>query len=206
MKRTMLTTVVLIVALTVCAAPNRNEVKRLKNFLQTATTHGKPNYQLLNIPLDEPAMWSGVKWSDDGHVTAIEWRDKKLGGALDVSGFTALQSIDVAHNELTMLNVTGCVSLLSLDVSHNHLSELDLDNCPKLMAINCYRNRLTTMPVTGTPMLKMLNCTGNLFVTLDVTAATMLETLYAQSCHLESLDVDSCANLSTLYCGYNHLT
>ncbi|MBQ6938338.1 MAG: hypothetical protein IJN35_00650, partial [Muribaculaceae bacterium] len=110
MKRMMLTATLLIAVLVVCAAPNKNEVKKLKEFLQTTSVHGKSNYQLLGVPLNEPAMWSGVTWNNDGHVTAIEWRDKKLSGQLDVSGFSALQNIDVAHNAITMLNVSGCVA------------------------------------------------------------------------------------------------
>ena len=154
MKRIMFTATLLMAVLGVCAAPNKNEVRKLRDFLQTESVHNKANYVQLGVSINDPASWNGVTWSNDGHVTAIDWHDKKLCGQLDVSGFAALQSMDISRNEITMVNVSGCTALQSLDVSRNHLSQLVLDNCPRLVAINCYRNRLTDMSVEGTPMLK----------------------------------------------------
>ena len=198
MKRILLAATVILFSLAINAAPNKKEVTQLKAFLQSQSAHGKPNYMLLSVPLDNPAAWRGVTWNGDGRVTAIDWHDHKLSGQLNLAGFVALQTLNVAHNEITMLDVSGCTSLQSVDVSHNHLAELDLDNCPMLVALNCYRNRLTELSITSTPRLKMLNCTGNLFVSFSASGAPMLETLYVQNCHLEHLDVDSCASLKSI--------
>ena len=62
-------------------------------------------------------------------MTAIEWKDKKLAGVLDLSGFTALTKVDVSRNKLQGLTVKGDASLSELNASRNKITEVDLAGC-----------------------------------------------------------------------------
>ncbi|WP_438590627.1 hypothetical protein [Duncaniella muris] len=69
---------------------NKNEAKMLKTFLSQTSAKGTSNAVQLGAQVNNPAAIQGVK-IQDGHVTEIEWKDKDLAGALDLSGFPALQ-------------------------------------------------------------------------------------------------------------------
>ncbi len=76
---------------------------------------------------------------ENGHITAINWKDKKLAGTLDLSGFDALQKVDVSRNRLTGFTADGDGVLTELNVSRNRLTEFSIENCPqisKLLANN----------------------------------------------------------------------
>ena len=111
MKRITLITAIFAISVAVCAAQNKAEVNLLKQFLRLPSVHGQTNYAHLGINIDNPSSWAGVEWGADGHVTTIDWHDKKISGELNLSGFKSLTSVNVAHNNLTKIDLTGCTSL-----------------------------------------------------------------------------------------------
>ena len=69
---------------------DKNEVKQLQSFLSQAAENGGTNAQALQVSdINAIAAIPGIT-VDGGHVTAIEWKDKKLAGSLDLSGFMNL--------------------------------------------------------------------------------------------------------------------
>ena len=100
---------------------NKSEVKQLRAFLQQTSATGETNYQLLEIsPKEKPTEWKGVTWKD-GRVAAISWADKKLNGALSLSGFTVLTHLDCARNQLTSFSFSNCPSLAHVYLSLIHI-------------------------------------------------------------------------------------
>ena len=84
---------------------DKNEMKQLQAFLSQPAEKDATNAQALNITdTKSPAAWEGVT-VDNGHITKIEWKDKHLAGTLDLSGFAALQEVNVSRNSLTGLTV-----------------------------------------------------------------------------------------------------
>ena len=117
MKKALLMIAIMLGSVTAFAQINKNEVKKLQEFLAQPAEKGGTNASQLKITdLKSPATWEGVTTSG-GHVTAIEWKDKHLAGSLDLSGFTALTKVDVSRNALTSLSVDGDAALTELNRS-----------------------------------------------------------------------------------------
>lgn len=85
---------------------DKNEAKQLKAFLSEPAKEGTNASALKVSDLNAIASIEGVT-VENGHVTAIEWKDKKLGGTLNLANFKALTKVDVSRNELTSLSVAN---------------------------------------------------------------------------------------------------
>ena len=94
--------------------------------------------------------------------------DKKLAGTLDLSGFDALQKVDVSRNRLTGFTADGDGALTELNVSRNRLTEFSIENCPQISKLLANNNRLTDIDMTNLPVLKTLNLANNYLVSLDL--------------------------------------
>ena len=131
----------------------------------------------------------------NGHVTAIEWKDKKLAGSLDLSGFGLSKSRREPQQDLGY-QCEQHPSLSQLNVSRNVLSSIDIEGCTALQDLKVYKNRLTDLNISGAPAITSINCSGNLLVELNVANSSTLKTLNCQSCNLEALYVNDCTNLT----------
>ena len=123
MKKALIMIAIMLGASTAAFAQNINksEAKQLKAFLAQTAENGESNAQALKIyDLNQLASVEGVTVVN-GHVTAIEWKDKKLAGSLDLSGFQALEKVDVSRNKISAINVSNTPSLSQLNVSRNVL-------------------------------------------------------------------------------------
>ena len=182
---------------------DKNEAKQIKAFLSAPAKEGT-NAQALKVSdMNAIASIEGVT-VENGHVTAIEWKDKKLGGELNLSNFSALTKVDVSRNELTGINVSNCGALVDFNAGRNKITNADFSGCANLQKVSVYKNRLSDITLDNTPLLNNLNVSNNLFVELNVSNNFNLKTLNCQGCHLESLNVSGCTALKNLYCGYNN--
>ena len=155
----------------------KNEAKQLQAFLSQPAVAAATNAEALRVsnPKDIASI-EGVK-VENGHVTAIDWKGKKLAGTLDLKGFTALTKVDVSRNALAGLDVDGATALTELNASRNRLTDFAVTDAPALVKMSINNNRLTDLNITGTPALKNLNCSSNYFVALDMSGAPALVTL-----------------------------
>ena len=189
MKKVLFIMAVILGGMTAMAQNlDKNEAKQLQAFAKVNAT------ALSATDMKAIGSIEGVKVVG-GHVTEIDWKDKKLSGALDLSGFKALTKVDVSRNDLTSLNVSGCANLTELNASRNKLSDIKLDGCSALQTLTIYKNRLAEIDLTDVPALKKLNVSNNLFVELSLQNSPTLETLNCQGCHLEALNVSGCTAL-----------
>jgi len=101
------------------------------------------------------------------------------GTNLNLSGFTALQTLDYnSYNNndlrLTSLNVSGCTALKSLICTSNNLTSLNVSGLTALESLGCSNNKLTSLNLSGNSALWWnsfgLNCSNNrlLFSTLPL--------------------------------------
>ena len=218
-----------------------SDVSCLLEFLEETDSRGVKNGTKINSDYDrdDTSTWTGVTWSKINgvdRVTMIDWRGKQLSGTLNLSGCTALTSLNLAYrydsgdyyyNDLSSLNVSGCTALkylncdcnnlTSLDVSkntalttlicsNNQLTSLDVSKNILLTSLSCYCNRLTSLDVSKNTALQLLNCFTNKLTSLDVTKNTALTRLDVYYNQLTSLDVTKNTALTYLSCARNRLT
>lgn len=149
-KAVLLITLALSSVMVFAQRIDKNELKQLKNFLSQPAEKDATNAQALKITdLNAPATWEGVT-IEGGHVTEIKWKDKKIAGVLDLSGFDNLRSVDVSRNKITSLSVAGDQMLTQLNASRNRLSEVNLDNCIALEKVSLNNNRITDIEIANT--------------------------------------------------------
>ncbi|MDE6157247.1 MAG: hypothetical protein K2F78_03780 [Muribaculaceae bacterium] len=206
MKKIALLLAVALSSAACFAQVNKSELKQLQNFLAQPAEKGGTNAEALKITnVKDPSTWEGVTVVGN-NVTEIKWKDKKIAGTLDLSGFKALRTVDVSRNALSGVTFNGDPVLADVNVSRNKLTEVDLSDCPMLSKVAINNNRLTEFEISDVPAIKSLNIASNLLAELDLRASSTLETLNCQSNHLESLSVTDCTALKNLYAGYNKLT
>lgn len=122
MKKIALVLAVALSSAASFAQINKGELKQLQNFLSQPAKEAATNAEALHITnVKDPSTWEGVTVTGN-RVTKIDWKDKKIAGTLDLSGFTALTSVDVSRNALTALTVDGAGALNELNASRNKLS------------------------------------------------------------------------------------
>ncbi len=118
MKRTLL---ILAAALTLSGsafaksnAKKNVEQKALTSFIaQNAGTLSLNGASVTDMP--------GVKF-ENGSVTEIDLKGKKLQGTLDLSNFPALTKVDVYDNQLSSLIVANCTALVEVNAGRNQLT------------------------------------------------------------------------------------
>jgi hypothetical protein len=155
------------------------------------------------------STWTGAEWSmaaTDKRITHLNLWNKKLTGALDVSGLTALETLDCIYNNLTSLDVSNNTALTVLYCGYNSLTSLDLSNNTALTVLYCRFNNLTSLDLSGLTALTHLDCGYNSLTSLDVSNNTALTDLLCGWNNLTSLNVSGCTELDYLYCHQNALT
>lgn len=63
---------------------------------------------------------------------------------VNVSGCSALKSLDCYRCSLKELYVSGCIALENLDCSSNSLTNLDLSGCSELRELSCRNNKISS--------------------------------------------------------------
>jgi len=107
-----------------------NECRKLAAFCKQDS-----NRYLLEWDLENPESWTGVTWTDDNprRVRGISISGKNLSGVLDLSGFTALTSLDCSYNQLTGLDLSN----LGNDIKYADICNNPLDlNSAEIMSVN----------------------------------------------------------------------
>ena len=77
------------------ANPNQDEIQQLINFTQQYD-----NLVQLGWNLNDFSTWEGILWTEgvENRVQSIDIANKFLSGELDLSGFAALEYLDIAGN------------------------------------------------------------------------------------------------------------
>ena len=125
---------------------------------------------------------------------------------LDVSKNTALKTLKCRYNALTALDITNNTALTKLECDHNALTKLDVSACTQLESLICGNNKLTGLNVKNNKKLKVLECERNCLNTLDASGCTVLTELSCYGNSLKSLKLPAGKKLGTLRCFSNKLT
>ncbi len=144
LKQTILLTMFVLLGITAQAQTyNAADVSALQVFLgQTSANTTKTNGEQLGLPASLPADDSWIETlTTNGKISWTDTEPKQLktiliigpsslveglGGILDVSNLTALESLNCSGNRLTKVIVTGCSSLTNLNIYLNQIKFSDM--------------------------------------------------------------------------------
>ena len=146
-----------------------------------------------------------LTWNAMGRLTGIVARNVGLTDTLNLTGLTALSSLDCSDNQLTALDVSKNTALQTLWCHNNRLTTLDVLENMTLEFLSCSDNLMTALDVSKNTALKTLQCHENQLETLDVSENIALLSLSCYSNKLTKLDVSKNTSLAELYCGFNLL-
>ena len=207
-------------------------VKTNNTFVPTPTPSAPPPTPTPTPPAPPTAFWSGwtseptsyisdplngagVDWTVDGTDLYVAPRSglhsfnsnyEYLGGTIDASNCTNLNTLNCTYAQITEVNISGCINLADLYLSSNQLTELNFSESPLLKNVHCSGNQLSVLDVSGLSQLTILFCGSNQLSVLDVSGHALLNRVACQNNLLSSLNVSGSVNLTTIACGYNQLT
>lgn len=211
---------------------NDHDYTAIRSFLEQETEGVKNGTRVSggSYNPDDPTTWA-VSWvpqSGESYVYGINWNDKGLAGALDVSDCYYLEALYVRSGSLSSIDVTGCVRLVNFNCASNDLASLNLSdnvcltwlqcNDNRLEALNtsaaadnllylyCFNNDILSLNVSTNTGLTELNCESNQIETLDLSGFNSLEYLNCVSNNLTAIDLTGCGHLLEIDCIFNSLT
>lgn len=130
-----------------------------------------------------------------------------LSGALDLSKFKKLSSIDISNNNFTELKLPAPDIVKFLSCSDNQLTELpDVANRWELQTLACGGNKIKYLDLNGLPWLWTLECNDNELETLNVEKNSHLRWLNCSGNRLKELDLSENYRLIELDCMGNYIT
>lgn len=147
-----------------------------------------------------------VLTSNISGITSLTIMTSGISSLEGIQDFTSLTYLNVAHNQLTILNINNLTNLEYLDCSYNQIQNLSINGLPNLSYVNCSSNNLTSFQLTNLNSINELYCSTNLLTTLDLSGLTSLTVLNCDSNSLTDLNVDGLNNLEILLCSVNNLT
>lgn len=119
--------------------------------------------------------------------------------ALDVSGSTSLETLQVHRTRLSALDVSGNPELRDLRVGLSPLiTALDLSGNAKLTYLSCNDCSLAALGLSHNPLLQNLSCSGNELPSLDVTHNPELKALVCYGNEISQLDLSGCPQLTAI--------
>jgi Leucine-rich repeat (LRR) protein len=175
-----------------------HDLGKLKAFIKQGNYLGLESSEvgLLDVSEDWVSKIRGITWTEAVPKQITKFNGGSGGeagpgsgnflfGTLDLSGCTALQSLDfdAVFSELsvdvsgcsaltevyigwfnygvTSLNVDGCNALEILACQNTRLTSLDISSCTSLEILYCYSSQLSTLDLSKNPALKRLECEDN---------------------------------------------
>lgn len=193
------------------AVYNDHDVVKMQKYLNQEPLEGS-NYYQLGYNADDPSTWSDITWeaSPDGlRIKSVEWNEgQNVGGILNLSGCTYLETLVLKENEISGLDLSGCTALKTLSCEKLCLGDIDLDGCGGLESIKLNDNyeAISELNLHGYAELKHLECTGSNIEELNLDGCTALEYLDCSNNLIDTLDVSDCTGLTVISCAGNTLT
>jgi len=135
--------------------------------------------------------------------------DPSFEQILDLTGiefFTNLNALDLALNEVSILNISQNLNLEVLNCSFNNLSVIDVTNLVNLKELNFKDNNILNVELSQNVNLEVLNCDKNNIQNLNLVNNNQLKELSFTENQLSSIDTSNLINLELLSCSSNLLT
>jgi uncharacterized repeat protein (TIGR02543 family) len=136
----------------------------------------------------------------------VDIRNNWIGGELDLSKNTALETLNCGGNQIEKLDLNSA-ALKTVRCNYNNLESLDTSSAgTSLTELDCSYNELTSLILTGNTKLTDLECSSNKLSVLNASGLNSLQYLYCSDNKLTSLVLTGCTGLSQLDCSKNNLS
>lgn len=151
-------------------------------------------------------------WNDDGRLTYLNLSDDegfgfKVSGEIDVTMFTALETLNLDYNvNITGVKTTGVTTLKKLGLDETKVSSIDVTTNVNLESLYISMTQISSLDVSKNTKLQSLWCYKSKIKKLDITKNPALKSLACYDLGLTSLDVSKNPALTTLYCTGNNFT
>lgn len=157
----------------------------------------------------------GVDTNADGEIqfaeadvpTLIDLNHLGVADMTGIQSFHALQTLNVANNQILSLNLAGLANLVTVNCSlNNTITSVNLSGLVNLRALNAEGNHLVSLDFTGLNSLEELYLDYNDFTSIDVSGVPTLKKLHCVFDNISSLTIGSIPNLDFLDCHGNSIT
>ncbi|WP_298513471.1 hypothetical protein [uncultured Kordia sp.] len=130
-------------------------------------------------------------------VTSLDASSQGITGITGIQDFTALQTLDVSSNLLSIIDVSGMPNLETFVASpiSSSLESVDASNTPALKSLTLTESFVSQLNINGAVNLEELNIYTTSISSLDLSTNTSLEVIITSQSSLNVLDV---SNLSAL--------
>ncbi|MGH1387848.1 hypothetical protein [Kordia sp.] len=130
-------------------------------------------------------------------VTSLDASSQGITDITGIQDFTALQTLDVSSNLLSIIDVSGMPNLETFVASpiSSSLESVDASNTPALKSLTLTESFVSQLNITGAVNLEELNIYTTSISSLDLSTNTSLEVIITSQSSLNVLDV---SNLSAL--------
>ena len=162
------------------------------NFESYLETHDS-NGNLVSLG-DASSLGNGI--IDDNQVPTekinvvvnLDLNSLDISDLTGIEAFTALESLNVDYNDLTVLDVSNNSNLRILDAAENDITSLDLSTNAALEEVELRSNKIVTL-IVNNPNLRKLRASKNSFSYLNLTNCPQLEEVSLTQTLLASLDI-----------------
>lgn len=150
-------------------------------------------------------------FNEDGRLRYLnlsedEGSDLKLSGEIDVTMFTALETLKIDYNrKITAVKTTGVTTLKELSLDETAVTVLDVRTNVNLERLYICITKITSLDVTKNTKLQSLCCYETKIKKLDISKNTVLESLICYGMGLTSLDVSKNPLLTRIACSRNNI-
>ncbi len=150
-------------------------------------------------------------FNEDGRLRYLnlsedEGSDLKLSGEIDVTMFTALETLKIDYNrKITGVRTTGVTTLKELSLDETAVTVLDVRTNVNLEKLYLCITKITSLDVTKNTKLQSLCFYKTQIKKLDISKNTALESLICYDAGLTSLDVSKNPLLTRIHCSGNNI-
>ncbi len=196
------------------AGYNDNDYQKLVAFLETTTSSGVKNGELINPNVytpEDPSTWLysttydwgtvsyGVYWEEiDGEMRFVAFDNGfscRVEGNVDFSECEYLVSVFMSSCDIPTANFAFCTGLQAIHITYSNLTQVNVSCCYNMVQIDVFGNSLTSEGVIGLPectALRTLNIQDNPNLEdIDISAVVFLiEVLNVNNTALGDDDID----------------
>ena len=186
--------------------------------------------ELISLGLDD-VMDNYVCKNNINTITSLDLRAKSISNLTGVNSFTAIENLDISHNNLgnsvlisnlgqlqilkarssgiTSIDLSNNPNLSTLDIDYNPITTLDVSSLNNLIKLWCGNTKLTNLNISNNIELTELRCqnnsnTGKFLTDLDLSNNSKITWLQLSYQKISFLDITSLPDtIETLLLNYN---
>lgn len=120
--------------------------------------------------------------------------------SLDLSGHTALRTLNCSGTSLETLELSGCTSLESLNISGTNMTALDLGSCKAISSFTADGCSLLCLDMSGNEAVQFVTLKNSATESILLSGCLSLQNIDCTANRLKSLDLSGCSSLTVVSC------